>query len=187
MKKVLITAHQSATLPVWETISGVRYQKEMREFNSEISLEIQIPDNAEFNKVAGTALNRLFDWINLQKKHNIKNGLRLSLPLDLRFEVLHEDNRHTSAIFDTANNADLSPQAASTLEKVRQKMKVGSNAKAKRSFAGVFMGLFKFVTSEVPIVDIEEIFADLDRQIAAEGEDKAYQKWLATNADTCAN
>jgi len=172
MKTVIITAHQN--------VNG---------FNNSMSLPVTLDDSANFSTVAGTALNRLFRWVSLIKKHNTKGAVKSNYPLDLKFEVIR-DNEESSILFDTATLGAMHPGLSATVENYRSGMKLGNTAKAKRRFALKFMDLFTFATENVECITFEAFIARLSDNVVIDEETtdgRKYAEWLQTYANDPVN
>lgn len=184
MKQILITATQKAELPTFETFGKgehrYRIANGIREIDNEIVLSVFMDDDvSDFNMLAGTALKRLFKWINVQKKINIKGGIMASLPIDLSFTVVNGEGE--DVLFDTATAGLTHKRLFKTVEKIRNRLKVGSSSRSKRNFAEAFMELFSFATSPMELAHINELIATFEADIEAEGEARKYNKWLESN------
>ena len=94
------------------------------------------------DKVIGSALRETFKLVELKKR--IGTGLSLAKPINVAFA-------YNGMNYDTGK-LDMSLQA---------KLKMNSTAKSKRAFAGKFLAIYDFVTSERKAVTLEQVVKEL--------------------------
>lgn len=125
---------------------------------SEFTIKMQgIEADAETSLIVGTALNELFHWINLQKRMNVRNGLKLSQPIEMRIEgeqfgVLGIGSVHTI---------------------MRERLKMNSKAKSKKAYALKFVECISEALRVKKAIEVKEVLSNLDAEIEIEDAIKA--------------
>lgn len=114
--------------------------------NCELTLSTSI-DSTSKNKIAGTLLNELFAWVNLQKEVRAK-GLKLSEPIGLQFKLGKYN-------FDSTK-IDM---------KLQQTLKLQSTADGMKRFAKKFWSILEYVTQTRETITFEALITELEKQI----------------------
>lgn len=116
---------------------------------SEFTIKMNVDAEAETSLIVGTALNELFHWVNLQKRMNVKNGLKLSLPIDMKIE----------------GEQFVSIELGNIQTIFKERLKMNSTAKSKKAFALKFVELVNESLRIKEAKYIEEVIQDLDTEI----------------------
>jgi hypothetical protein len=116
---------------------------------SEFVIKMNVDADAETSLIVGTSLNELFHWVNLQKRMNVKNGLKLSLPIDMRIE----------------GEQFISIELGNIQTIFKERLKMNSTAKSKKAFALKFIELVNESLRIKEAKHIEEVIEQLDSEI----------------------
>lgn len=117
------------------------------------------------SKVCGTALNELFEFVNMQRTIGAK-GLRLDMPINLKFEI--GDQVINTATWEKSNQAML---------------KLQNNAAGRRSFAVKFWTIFSYSIKPIKEVDMSDLLTELKEKAAIEAQlQKDARKAIADKA-----
>jgi hypothetical protein len=117
--------------------------------SSEFVIKMNVNADAETSLIVGTALNELFHWVNLQKRMNVKNGLKLSLPIDMRIE----------------GEQFISIELGNIQTIFKERLKMNSTAKSKKAFALKFVELVNESLRIKEAKHLEEVIQQLDTEI----------------------
>lgn len=104
------------------------------------------------NNIAGSICNQLFEWVALQKSVGAK-GIKLSAPVMLKFDC-------SGMKFDTTT----------VRKELQQKLILRNNPKGRKIYAVRFSKIFNYATAEIKSVTLDQLFADLDKQITVENK-----------------
>lgn len=132
------------------TIKFTAYQEGLS-----LSLEFAVGTKKSGNiksKIAGSICNQLFSWVEVQKICHAE-GLKLSKPINLKFDV-------SGMKFDTGT----------VRKELIQKLILRNNPAGRKNYAKRFNAIFLWATAEIKTVTIEQLFADLDKEIAADNK-----------------